>query len=120
MAKKIKLSKADYNALIRNAKFQRNRLFITFFLLIPYFGLLTYLSPKTGTPDHSDLMKVLFGMAIAFPFISYGYCSLRLAMAKCPHCGKQVYMMWLPFFLIYSNPFSRKCLNCGLKMEVVK
>jgi len=34
------------------------------------------------------------------------------------NCGKRVYMMWLPFFLVYSNPFSRKCLNCGLKMEV--
>jgi hypothetical protein len=120
LAKMTKQTSADYNSLIKNAQFQRNRLFVTFFLIIPYCFLLTYLSPKTDAPSQNEFLEILFGIAIAFPFVFYGYCSLRLAMAKCPRCGKQVYMRWLPFFMAYSNPFSRKCLNCGLKMETQK
>jgi hypothetical protein len=117
---KTKLSKTDFNAKIKNAQFQRNRLFITFFLTIPYMFLLVYLDSVFPKPIRSEWLNVLFAIAIAFPFVFYGYCGIRLLMAKCPRCGKQVYMRWLPLFFAYSNAFSRKCLNCGLEMEVRK
>ena len=35
--------------------------------------------------------------------------------AKCPSCGKAFYRLW-----IFYNPYTSKCLNCGLSLKTIK
>ena len=38
--------------------------------------------------------------------------SLRLALTDCPRCDGFYHLNW------WANPFTRRCLNCGLRLEV--
>jgi hypothetical protein len=108
----------SFNDLIKSAKFRRNRIVITFALLIPYFMCFYLLFPEADAAKRSLYLDVVAIIAMLFPFVFYAYCITMFSKAKCPSCGKQVFVKKKPLFFTYSNPFSGSCLNCGLELKV--
>jgi hypothetical protein len=52
-------------------------------------------------------------------FLISGFCLLLVGVSECPKCGNDFFIdVTKTAFL--SNPFSGKCLNCGLELKTKK
>ena len=52
----------------------------------------------------------VIGVALGYGVLSLVY-SLRLVLTECPRCGDMYHLNW------WANPFTRRCLNCGLSLD---
>lgn len=76
--------------------------------------ILTLLFPPGVTALSVPLVLLLQSeipaFAIAFAWgAAVFWVSLRPARHKCPRCGEMFFKSW------YTNTFTKRCLNCGLK-----
>jgi hypothetical protein len=55
------------------------------------------------------------GLVLLFYFIGLFISQFFVYQAKCPSCGKGFYRLW-----IFYNPYTSKCLNCGLSLKILK
>jgi len=87
-------------------RLRRRRMLYVFFGFVPFmlvFGYVAQLFSKTETP------VVYAAIAYGALFFTYGF---RLAFTECPRCHGLYHWNW------WSNPWTRKCLNCGLPLKV--
>lgn len=45
---------------------------------------------------------------------SFVYCAIRISLFRCPRCRKRYTFKRFPGWIAYNNPFTSKCLHCGL------
>ena len=76
--------------------------FLGFFPYMLVAGYIAQLFTASETP------VILAGVAYGALFLVY---SLRLALTECPRCQGLYHWNW------WSNPWTRRCLNCGLSLR---
>jgi hypothetical protein len=56
--------------------------------------------------------KTAVGIAIGAWMIAYAVGGMLISLAKCPRCRERFHL--IPFR--YANPWTRRCLHCGLAL----
>lgn len=89
----------------RKYRIWRAALWILFFTYLPA-GVLTSLVARHFTSSERP------GMFVAFAWMAvWSVCIFCVGWARCPRCQNHVHRRGL-----WSNPFSGRCLNCGLRI----
>jgi hypothetical protein len=87
-------------------KIRRNRRLLWFGFLGGFLFMLGMV--KIGQGEYLGPLAILYFISLfIFQFFVY--------QAKCPSCGKGFYRFW-----IFYNPYTSKCLNCGLSFKILK
>ena len=92
---------------LRLIRLRRRRMiyvFLGFFPFVLVAGYIIQLFAAWETP------VAYVAIAYGALFVAYG---LRLTFTECPRCHGLYHWHW------WSNPWTRKCLNCGLPLKVV-
>jgi predicted RNA-binding Zn-ribbon protein involved in translation (DUF1610 family) len=108
----------EFNALIRNAIYCRNRVIIVLLVLMCFvYPLIMVFRDK-----FAKYPKLIDGVGM-YSWAGFGayyiICIWKLFQAKCPQCGERVFYR-ANWFYIRLTPLTRECINCGLKLEVSK
>ena len=95
---------------IRKIKLGKNIQLISFIAFIPV-GIISALVEKT------------YGISFMFVLVPYALIALLLSSiislrANCPNCGELYF--WKMSGIGFRNPFTKKCLNCGLNLTLKK
>ena len=106
----INIMTQKYNDIIQQGiieiKNRRRWTWIVFFIYIPIVFAM-YLITNSE----------IFAIATAITWmILFAICSIRVAIIRCPRCGKRFHQ-YRSGILWVSNPWTRKCLHCGLKLK---
>ena len=88
-------------------RLRRRRMLYVFVGFIPFMLVAAYVVQWFSTSE-MPLMYLAFGyMGLVAVY------ALRLAFTECPRCGGLYHWNW------WSNPWTRKCLNCGLPLKAL-
>lgn len=98
-------SDADIAAGLRLIRLRQRRMgliFVGFFPVALAVGFVTRFLSDSEAPV--IVAMLLYGGLLTVY-------SLRLALTDCPRCDGFYHLNW------WANPFTRRCLNCGLRLE---
>jgi len=109
------LDREQKKSKLKKIRFYRRRVVLLFLMWLPYGALMMALF-KLFSIDEK-----YFSLPMISYMVFFAYCSIVMSFAKCPECGKRFFTKELfgPLFA-YHNPFSGKCLNCGLILNPEK
>jgi hypothetical protein len=86
----------------KKIRIRRRFAFILFLFFVPAVSVI-------DTLFDSDVISIPFGLTY---FAVTGLLFISLAFSKCPRCKKFFFSTWF-----WSNPFTNKCLHCGLRLK---
>ena len=89
----------------RKYRIWRAALWTMFFTYLPVMVLVSSVARQFTSSERPAMFAALAWMAI------WAVCIIRVGWARCPRCCDRVHIRGL-----WSNPFSRRCLNCGLRI----
>lgn len=93
---------------LRRIQARRRRVFYVFLGYLPFMfaaGLIVQLFSQSETP--------LFYVALLY-FSLFAACGLIVGFSECPRCHGLFHMNW------WSNPYTQKCVHCGLSVKISK
>ena len=85
---------------------RRRRMWYVFFGFFPFMLVTGYIIQMFSASETPVIYAVVVYGAL---FFAYGS---RLAFTECPRCHGLYHWNW------WSNPWTQKCLNCGLPLKV--
>ena len=109
----MKRDSQKFNEQLRKLNFLRIRVLVVGVSYLPFKFLTLWLSSLGNETE-----KLVSCLTFCY-FLFLGYCLLILGFAKCPKCQGGFFAKMSNFekSFILSNPFSGKCMDCGLELR---
>jgi hypothetical protein len=96
---------ADIEEGLRLIRVRQRRMAHVFLAFVPCLILAAGIGRLFSDSEAPVIVVALLYGAL---FLVY---SLRLALTECPRCHGLYHLNW------WANPFTRRCLNCGLRLD---